>query len=118
MYRDDGLRSVPGAHYPVELSRNLCRSVCMIAILVPEYFESSWCKAEWDAMVKLERERVADPGTGGFIIPILFRGDKEKVAEFCGPRVFLAPLRSSRLGLGSTLSGGISGPSMIARTCG
>ena len=89
MYRDDGLRSVPGAHYPVELSRNLCRSVCMIAILVPEYFESSWCKAEWDAMVKLESERVVDPDTGGFIIPILFRGDEENVAEFCGPRVFL-----------------------------
>jgi TIR domain len=89
MYRDDRLRSVPGAHYPVELSRNLCRSVCMIAILVPEYLESTWCKAEWNAMEQLERERAVNPDAGGFIIPILFRGDEEKAATFCGPRVFL-----------------------------
>jgi hypothetical protein len=89
MYRDDQLQSVPGAGYPTVLSQNLCRSVCMIAILVPEYMESSWCQGEWKAMEKLERERAADPGIGGSIIPILFRGDKAKAAEFCGPRVLL-----------------------------
>lgn len=86
MYRDDKLSRVPGAHYPAELSRNLCRSVCLIAVLVPEYLESKWCKAEWDAMVQLERERAANPDADGFIIPVLFRGDKEKLAEFCGSR--------------------------------
>jgi hypothetical protein len=47
-YRDDQLQSVPGTRYPQELSRRFCRSVCLIAILVPEYLESSWCRAEWN----------------------------------------------------------------------
>src|SRR5262245_1626911 len=44
----------PGSAYPTELSLNLCKSVCMIAVLVPEYPDSSWCKAEWNSMERLE----------------------------------------------------------------
>jgi len=85
-YWDDGLRSAPGVKYPSELAQRLCRSVCMIAILVPEYFESSWCLAEWKAMERLEEERTANTSSISFIIPILYRGDRTKAEEFCGPR--------------------------------
>lgn len=88
-YRDNKLRSAPGAKYPALLSHNLCRSVCMVAILVPEYMESSWCIAEWKAMEQLEQERTADSDLGGFIIPIVFRGQDEKVTQFCDGRVFI-----------------------------
>jgi hypothetical protein len=83
-YWDQRLRSAPGVKYPSELAQRLCRSVCMIAILVPEYFESSWCLAEWKAMERLEQERTANSSSISFIIPILFRGDRAKAEEFCG----------------------------------
>lgn len=88
-YRDADLRSMPGVEYPPALARSLCRSVCLIAILVPEYIESSWCRAEWQGMVELEQERKVDASLGGSIIPILFRGDLESTRKFCGSREFL-----------------------------
>jgi hypothetical protein len=88
-YRDDRLRSRPGVKYPIELSSKLCRSACLVAILVPEYLESSWCLAEWRAMEELERERLSDSKSDGFIIPILFRGDDDKFAELCGDREYI-----------------------------
>ena len=59
----------------------------MIAILVPEYLESSWCKAEWRAMETLELDRTTD-SANGFIIPILFRGEEGRFADFCGIREY------------------------------
>ena len=61
----------PGSPYPTELARSLCKSVCMIAILVPEYPDSNWCRAEWEAMEKLEVLRLN--GQRGLIIPIALR---------------------------------------------
>jgi hypothetical protein len=61
-----------GTSYPSELSQKLCKSVCMIAILVPEYPDSSWCRAEWDAMEKLEGKRLG-AGKRGLIIPVALR---------------------------------------------
>jgi hypothetical protein len=62
----------PGTSYPTELSQSLCQSVCLIAVLTPDYFDSSWCKAEWEAMIKLEEKRL---GKAGLIIPVVLRGD-------------------------------------------
>jgi hypothetical protein len=62
----------PGSSYPTELSQKLCKSVCMVAVMVPEYRESSWCQAEWEAMKKLEAQRLG-PGQIGLIIPIALR---------------------------------------------
>jgi len=86
-YRDEDLRAQPGIRYPAELARNLCQSVCMIAILVPEYMESDWCVGEWRGMQELERMR--NVGAGDFIIPVLFRGDPERTREFVGSRLFI-----------------------------
>ena len=60
-----------GSAYPEDLSRRLCRSVCMIAILVPEYPDSNWCAAEWAAMEKLETKRLG--GNRGLILPIALK---------------------------------------------
>src|SRR5207249_4861575 len=35
-FRDDAL--APGTDYPRGLAKNLCRSRCMVALVVPEYF--------------------------------------------------------------------------------
>lgn len=61
-----------GSSYPQELSQKLCKSVCMIAVLVPEYPDSNWCLAEWEAMEKLEAKRLGE-GKRGLIIPIALR---------------------------------------------
>jgi hypothetical protein len=75
VYCDTALRTRPGIAYPAELSSQLCRSVCMVAVLTPEYIESSWCMAEWHAMESLERQRLRN--NQGLIIPILFKGSRE-----------------------------------------
>jgi hypothetical protein len=84
-YWDRKLR--PGESYPSELAQNLCQSVCMIAILEPDYLESGWCLAEWQAMEKLEKKRKA--GVGESIIPVHFRGQEEIISKFAGTRVFV-----------------------------
>jgi hypothetical protein len=61
----------PGSSYPEDLPAKLCKSVCMIAVLVNEYPDSSWCRAEWDAMERLEKLRLN--GKRGLIIPIALR---------------------------------------------
>src|SRR3954464_6563241 len=57
-YYDVRLKRQPGIAYPEELSLRLCSSICLIAILQPEYLESRWCLAEWNAMEQLEAIRL------------------------------------------------------------
>jgi hypothetical protein len=64
----------PGTAYPTHLPQSLCKSVCMIAILTPEYADSKWCAAEWQAMEKLEAKRLGI-GEKGLIIPIVAQGN-------------------------------------------
>jgi hypothetical protein len=75
VYCDTDLRTKPGIAYPNEFSSQLCRSVCMVAVLTPEYIESSWCMAEWRAMESLEQQRL--PHDRGLIIPLLFKGPRQ-----------------------------------------
>jgi hypothetical protein len=69
-----------GSSYPMELSRKLCRSVCMVAVLTPEYPDSSWCDAEWKAMELWESKRLG-PNQKGLIIPVVSRGDVRQWEE-------------------------------------
>jgi hypothetical protein len=64
----------PGTAYPTHLPRSLCKSVCMIAVLTPEYPDSRWCNAEWQAMEELEAKRLGN-GKKGLIIPIVAQGN-------------------------------------------
>lgn len=76
----------PGVDYPAELQKSLCKSLCLVAVLTPEYFESAWCRAEWEAMEKLEKMRLPAGAPRQLIIPILLRGDDGQAGRFCGPR--------------------------------
>jgi len=67
----------PGSFYPKNLSQTLCKSVCMLAVLTPDYQDSNWCRAEWEAMENFEAKRLG--GRRGLIIPIVARG---KVKDF------------------------------------
>jgi hypothetical protein len=82
-FRDAAL--TPGTKYPRELSENLCLSLCLVALVVPQYFESAWCVAEWNAMAAFESTRV-----GGrrlpLIIPVLFGGDQSELEPYFGGR--------------------------------
>ncbi len=79
VFRDEYLR--PGTEYPGEFARNLCKSVCMVALVVPEYFESRWCRAEWEAMKSLESGRLG-AGKVGLIIPVICVGDRAALEPF------------------------------------
>ena len=82
-FRDEQLQ--PGSNYPSDLSVNLCRSVCMVALVVPEYFESPWCTAEWNAMAAFEAKRLGQ-GKHGLIIPVTCVGDPDTLRPLFGPR--------------------------------
>jgi hypothetical protein len=82
IFRDEYL--APGSDYPAELLRNLCKSVCMVALVVPEYFESSWCCAEWKAMQGYEQDRLGRD-KHGLIIPVICGGDPTILERFIGP---------------------------------
>ena len=71
--------------YPQQLSQNLCYSLCMVALIVPEYFESQWCMAEWNAMAKLEVIRLGR-GRGSLIIPVVINGDIGALEQRFGGR--------------------------------
>lgn len=85
-YHDDQLKL--GGAYPEELSQKLCRSVCLVAVLTPDYPDSNWCVGEWKAMEKLESKRLG-PGKKGLIIPVLLRGDPREWEKFVGERVYV-----------------------------
>ncbi len=70
-----------GDFYNETLARALCRSVCMIMIFTPRYFDqnSVYCAREFKAMLDLESQRMqmlaGNTTSGhGLIIPIVCRG--------------------------------------------
>ncbi|MCK4788428.1 MAG: toll/interleukin-1 receptor domain-containing protein [Desulfobacteraceae bacterium] len=85
-YRDVDLKSYPGIKYPAALSEELCKSVCLVAILVPQYWESFWCRAEWKAMENLESKRLGKSKKEGLIIPVIYRGETEEWRKLIGVR--------------------------------
>lgn len=76
------LRLRPGDIFDETIATALCQSLCMIAIYVPPYEESSYCRREYEAMEQLEARRKAklsrlDLRGRGMIIPVVFRGKEE-----------------------------------------
>jgi hypothetical protein len=76
----EGLRA--GTFYNPALADALCKSVCMIVVYTPTYFdlEHLYCAREYLAMEKLEKTRLARlAGQQGrdasLIIPIILRGE-------------------------------------------
>lgn len=73
---DDGLAG--GVDIGSELGRNLCKSVCLVFIYAPVYFDKKNlnCARELKAMHDLEQERLGQitRTTKGLIIPVIFGG--------------------------------------------
>src|SRR6516165_6766347 len=84
IFRDEYLQ--PGIDYQKQISQSLCRSVCMVALVVPEYFESKWCVAEWLAMQDLEEKRLGR-GKQELIIPVVCVGEFETLENYLGTRL-------------------------------
>jgi hypothetical protein len=69
-----------GEIFPEKISNALYRSVCMIAVYTPTYFdkEHTYCAREFKAMEMLEKQRLErlkpEDKNNGLIIPIVFRG--------------------------------------------
>lgn len=75
-----------GDFYNEALSTALCRSVCMIMVFTPTYFDKkhTFCAREFMAMQEIERRRLeltGKFGNHGLIIPIVFRG-KDYLPQF------------------------------------
>jgi hypothetical protein len=70
----------PGEFFPENISSALYRSVCMIAVYTPTYFDikNTCCAREFSAMKKLEEQRLErlnlEVKKDGLIIPIVIRG--------------------------------------------
>jgi len=83
-FRDDHLQ--PGDDYPRELATSLCQSACLVALVVPEYFESAWCKTEWAAMASWEKIRTGNE-RAQLIFPIICTGDPSVLRPKFGSRL-------------------------------
>jgi hypothetical protein len=76
----DTTRLAAGYNYNEALAEAICQSICMVAVLVPKYFEHAYCRRELEAMKRIETERFNLLGTAathgrGLIIPIILRGE-------------------------------------------
>jgi hypothetical protein len=71
-----------GTLFNPALANALCKSVCMLVVYTPHYFDAEhpYCAREYRAMEKLEEARLArlpqQERYGGLIIPIILRGEK------------------------------------------
>ena len=66
-----------GFLYNESLAMALCQSVCMVAVYSPVYEQRPYCGREFEAMVQLEKKRLAMAGVApgrGLIIPVVLRG--------------------------------------------
>lgn len=74
-----------GAQLSSSLSRTVCESAVMIAVLVPDYLDSDWCRAEWEAMTSLETKRKQKE----LIIPVLLDGEEKQIKRFVNGRKWI-----------------------------
>ena len=80
----DKQRINAGFDYNHELSKAICKSVCMIVVYVPAYQEKTYCLREFLAMEAIadKRRQLLGPdykGTHRMIIPFLLRGDPKNL---------------------------------------
>ena len=80
-----------GDFFSQELATQLCRSVCMVLLFDPSYFDlaSPYCAREYKAMLDLEEQRrMCCPAGMGLIIPVIIRGEKLLPDEIKNSRQF------------------------------
>ncbi len=91
----DDKRLQGGQFLKKAISGALCQSACMVMIFTPQYFdkEHTYCAREYKGMLELEQKRLQllgedDTGENGFIIPIIFRGQKSLPPEIKDERLY------------------------------
>jgi len=81
----DAARLKAGFKFNLAITKALKESVCLIAVLSPEYFQSDYCRREYMGMIEIEamrREKTGLPAQEkGLIIPILVWGGDDDVPE-------------------------------------
>lgn len=82
----DSQRLLPGYQYNKALACAICESVCMVAVIVPKYFEHDYCVKELATMEAIENDRrtcMTDDALGdrGLIIPVVLRGTGEYIPD-------------------------------------
>lgn len=75
----DREKLITGSILDKNLAKALCKSVCMIFIYTPKYFnrEKTYCAREFLLMKNIEKNRfskVAKPQLNSFIMPVVLRG--------------------------------------------
>jgi hypothetical protein len=67
-----------GDNFEKVIAESLCKSLCMVMIYTPTYFNKNnrFCAREYRAMELLEQQRSIATGNKGLIIPIVLRGAK------------------------------------------
>jgi hypothetical protein len=66
------------------LRKSLCRSGITIAILVPAYFESTYCLTEWNITEQLQKARLPAASSSTCFIPLVLIKDMELPNEVKG----------------------------------
>jgi hypothetical protein len=67
-----------GVNFEKAIAESLCKSLCMVMIYTPTYFNKNnrFCAREYRAMELLEQQRLIVTGNQGLIIPVVLRGAK------------------------------------------
>ncbi|MBI2305837.1 MAG: toll/interleukin-1 receptor domain-containing protein [Rhodocyclales bacterium] len=95
----DKLRLLPGYKFKEAIEQALRDSVCLVAILSNEYFESEYCRREYSAMKRIEDERRNQLGLPpidrGLIIPILVWTSEEDVPDAIKDEIHFDPMQFS-----------------------
>ncbi len=91
----------PGDEWPQRLKRALARSRCLVAVWLPCYFRSTWCRYECAAMLHRERQlgyrTTANPQ--GLILPVTIY-DGERFPSFTKGIQCLDCTKYARVGYG------------------
>lgn len=82
----DQERLKPSFDFNEALAQAVCQSVCMIVVYSPKYVMQPYCLREFEGMKLVEQKRKALLGSAwpqerGMIIPIIFRGEVDKLPE-------------------------------------
>ncbi len=74
-----------GYKFNIAIAGALRQSICMVAILSPEYYRSEYCQREYAAMERIESKRRADlgipPPDKGLVLPLLVWGTEGEVPQ-------------------------------------
>ena len=81
----DRERLKAGYKFNIAITDALRQSICMVAILSPEYYNSDYCRQEYAAMERIESKRRAElgipPPEKGLVLPLLVWGTEEEVPQ-------------------------------------